>query len=172
MNDTLHTIFTRRSVRSYLENQISDDELELIIQAGLYAPSGMNTQSWHFAVVQNPDMLQRLEDVCSQYKRRDSVFYHAPTVIVVFADKNAVTPIRDGSLAIGNMANAAASLGIGSCWVNAVNNLASTPEGTAVKNELMPDDNYITVGSIVLGYPASDLPDPAERKENTVTFFR
>ena len=119
MNPTLQTLLSRRSIRYYQPQQISDEQLEAILQAGLFAPSAMNEQAWKLAVVQNPKTLGQLADAAMAVTGRDSnPFYNAPTLIVVFVKKDAIAPFSDGALCLGNMMNAAASLGLGSCWIH------------------------------------------------------
>ena len=60
MSEVLQNILTRRSVRTFKEDQIKDEELDLILKAGTYAPSGMNKQSWQFTVVQNKEKIEKL----------------------------------------------------------------------------------------------------------------
>lgn len=171
-NETIATIMTRRSIRAFEKKQVEEEKLQTVINAGLYAPSAMNQQPWHFVVIQKPELLSKIEEACSDFKRREFAFYHAPTLIVVFARKEGIAPIADGSLAIGNMVNAAASLGLGTCWINAVNPLFASEAGQALRKEIFPDMDYISVGSIVVGYPDCQNPEPSPRAEGTVSYIR
>ena len=186
MNETLKTILNRRSIRKFQPEQIKDEELQAILEAGRYAPSAMNQQSWHFTVVQNPAILQQLNQACKnaylksgnqrfeeRAKSEDfKIFYNAPTFIMVFGDETAIAPLHDGSLALGNMLLAAHSLGIGSCWIHAMNYLFKTEEGNALKKELGIPEGYVPVGSGAFGYPAVEPPAPAPRRENTVNIIK
>jgi nitroreductase len=186
MNETLKSIMSRRSIRNFGEEQIKDEELHLILQAGKFAPSAMNQQSWHFTVVQNKDVHQRINEACKtafmksgnkNYEQRAqaenfSIFYNAPTFIIVSGDQKAIAPQHDGSLALGNMFLAAESLGIGSCWIHAMNFLLSTPEGQSLKSDLGIPEGYIPTGSGAFGYKATEQPAPAPRKEDTVNIIR
>lgn len=177
MNETINTILTRRSIRAYKPEQIRDEELDAILKAGMYAPSAVNQQSWHFTVVQNKDMLKRIDSICKAVFKRQgdenfSVIYNAPTLIIVSGNENAVAPQLDGALAIENMFLAAESLGIGSCWINAVRSLPETSEGRALKKELGIPAGYIIVGSGAFGYKNIKQPSPAPRKEGLVNIIR
>ena len=186
MNETLVNILGRRSIRKYKEDQISDEELELILEAGKYAPSAMNEQSWHFTVIQNKETFERLKQALkaaflkSGERRFESAaksenfnpFYNAPTLILVFCDENAVVPQNDGSLALGNMFLAAQSLGVASCWIHAVNYLFSSEEGIELKKELAVPDGYVSVGSSVFGYNSGEVPSPLPRKDGTVNIIK
>ena len=66
MNETIQTLLKRRSIRAYDATQIPDEDLELILQTGTYAPSGANTQPWHFSVVQNAELLEKLNSIIKE----------------------------------------------------------------------------------------------------------
>lgn len=186
MNETLKTLLNRRSIRKYEQEQIKDEELQAILEAGKYAPSAMNQQPWHFTVVQNKEVLQRINEACKaafaksgnkHFEERAkaenfAIFYNAPTLIIVSGDQKAIAPQNDGSLALGNMLIAAESLGIGSCWIHAINFLFSTEEGQSFKQELGIPEGYAPVGSGAFGYKAAAHPSPAPRKEGTVTIIK
>ena len=164
MNEVLNTILNRRSVRAYLPEQVPGDKLEAVVKAGLYAPSAMNQQSWHFVVLSGKGA-ERYRAFCQEKLGRDP-YYGAPAMILVFGKKDAIAPLCDGSLAIGNMLLAAASLGLGSCWIHCVNDLfreeaAAAPWGVPA--------GYRPVGSMALGIPAGPAPEPKPRAEGTVT---
>lgn len=187
MSETIKAILERRSIRAFKEEQIKDHELESILEAGKYAPSAANQQSWHFTVVQNKEVLQRINSLTKElfaksgiprYEERAKAdnfraFYNAPTLIIVSNDEKALAPQADGALALGNMLLAAHVIGIGSCWIHAVNYLYTTEEGKTLFKELGVPEGYITVGSGVFGYSTSEIPPvPASRKENTVNYVK
>ena len=95
-------------------------------------------------------------------------FYGAPVVLVVLADKNRPTHIYDGSLVMGNLMNAAASLGIGSCWIHRAKEVFASEEGKALLKKWGVEGDYEGIGHCVLGYPAGDVPKAKPRKENYV----
>ena len=99
-------------------------------------------------------------------------FYGAPTVRVVFADKTKMTYIEDGSLVLGNLMNAAHSLGIGSCWIHRAKEEFETEEGKELLKEWNIPDNYVGIGHCILGYIDGDLPEPKHRKEDYVTIIK
>ena len=96
MNEVLQNMLTRRSVREFKEEQIKDEELDLILKAGTYAPSGMNKQSWQFTVVQNKEKIELLAKVVRDALGRDSGynFYAPPTLIMLSNEKdnNQISP--------------------------------------------------------------------------------
>ncbi|ATW26868.1 nitroreductase family protein [Candidatus Formimonas warabiya] len=186
MNETLYNILTRRSIRQYQQKQLKDEEVQSILEAGQFAPSAMNQQSWHITVVQSKEMLQKINGTCRAVFLKSGVknmeergkaenfspFYHAPTFIIVCGEANAIAPQNDGSLALGNMLLAAHSLGIGSCWIHAMNYVFSTEEGKALKKELGIPEGYVSVGAAAFGYKAGESPAPAPRKEGTVHIIK
>lgn len=185
MNDTIRTLLNRRSIRIYKQNQIKDEELQLILEAGKFAPSGMNTQPWHFTVVQKKEMLLKINDICrkiylkSGNKRMEeraksetfSVFYNAPTLIIVSGDEKAALSQPDCILALGNMLNAAASLDIGSCWINAIISLLDTEDGKPLRKDLGIPEGYKIFASAAFGYKA-ESPVPSPRKEGIINIVK
>lgn len=119
-NETLETLKTRRSCRDFKSEQIKDEELDAILEAGTYAPTGMGKQSPIMIAVQNKDDIAELERINAEIfgKPDSNPFYGAPTVIVVLADADRPTAVYDGSLVMGNLLNAAASVGVDSCWIH------------------------------------------------------
>jgi nitroreductase len=187
MNEAMNTILNRRSIRVYKREQILDEELELILTAGKYAPSGMNWQSWHFTVIQNPELINKLneylkafllksgnKEMIEQVKSKSfNIFYFAPTVIIVSGNKNAMTPQTDCALAFENMFLAAESIGIGSCWIHPVSiALTSTVEGRVLTKELKIPEGYIIHGAAVFGYKTELNPPALPRRKDTVTIIR
>lgn len=174
MNETLKTLLNRRSIRKFKAEQIKDEELNAVLEAGKYAPSGANQQSALFIAVQNKDTIKKISKMNAAVMGKENIdpYYGAPTVILVLADKSKVTPIEDGSIAIGNMCNAAYSLGLGSCWIHRTKQMFETEEGRSLLKEWGVKGDYIGVGSCILGYPDCEQPKAAPRKENFVVIIK
>lgn len=169
MNETIKTLLARRSIRKFKSEQIGEEELNLILQAGMYAPSGANQQSALFVVVQDKETIKQLSAMnAAILKKNLDPYFGAPTIILVLADKSKVTPVEDASLALGNMFNAAASLGIGSCWIHRERQMFESEEGKALLKKWGVTGDYIGVGSCILGHPDGEPPKPAPRKDNYV----
>lgn len=164
MNEVICAIEGRRSVRSYRTDPVPEEKLEAVVKAGLMAPSAMNQQSWHFVVISGKGA-ERYRTYCIEKLGRDP-YYGAPAMILVFGKKDAIAPVCDGSLAIGNLLLAAKALGLGSCWIHCVNDLFK--EETAAAEWGVPA-GYRPVGSVALGFPAGEAPAAKPRKEGTVT---
>lgn len=169
MNETIKTLLARRSIRKFKPEQIREEELNAILKAGMYAPSGANQQSALFVVIQDKETLKKLSAMNAAVLGKDiDPYYNAPTVILVFADKSKIAPVEDASLALGNMFNAAASLGIGSCWVHRAKQMFETEAGKDLMSKWGVAGGYIGVGSCILGYPDGEHPKAAPRKDNFV----
>ncbi|MDR3588366.1 MAG: nitroreductase family protein [Negativicutes bacterium] len=194
MNVVLETIKSRRSTRKFKPEQIRQDELEAILEAGTYAPSGHNCQPWHFLVVQNQAALDAINDRTKQElakatekhlaerseNPRYHIFHHAPTVIIVSGDSAATspvplaatgasyTPLTDCSAAIQNMLLMAESLNIGSCWIGIINFFFTLPEEIA---KLPVPKGYKPLFAVSLGYKDSAAA-AAPRCPGTVDYLR
>jgi len=168
-NPTLETLKTRRSVRSYLPKQVDEEALQAILDAGTYAATGMNRQSPIIVCVQDPAARETLRRMNAAVMGSDGdPFYGAPTVLVVLADKNIRTCVEDASLVIGNLMNAAFSVGVDSCWIHRAKEEFDTDEGKDLLASWGIAGDYIGVGHLILGYRAGDLPDVRPRKENYI----
>ena len=168
-NEILKALRERRSIRSFKKEQITDEELKAVLEAGTYAPTGMGYQDPWIVAVQNPDLLQKISRMNAAVWGRDiDPFYGAPTYVLVFGTDPAVwaNSVPDGSLVLGNMMNAAHAIGLGSCWINREREMFATPEGKALMQELGLPEGLIGIGALSLGYPAAPPRDPKPRKEN------
>ena len=147
--ETLMSMKARRSVRSYRKEQITDAELDAVLEAGTYAASGMNRQPSKMVVVQDAELIGKLSRMNAAVMGADSdPFYGAPTVVLVFADTNAGTWLQDGSLVMGNLMLAAYAVGLGSCWINRAREMFESPEGKALMEQWGLTDNYAGVASV------------------------
>ena len=180
-------MLTRRSIRNYKKEQISVEDLNTILLAGSYAPSGMGMQSWKFTAIQNADTMKKVNEALRQTlltipvvaethpyivslikKAEDensNFLYNAPTYIIVSNLKDNTNAMSDSALAIGNMMLAAHSLGIGSCWLNQLPGLTNMPLIRELMTELGIPENHIIYGSVVMGYAAVESAQAAPRKD-------
>lgn len=172
MNSALECLYNRRSIRKYKPEQITDEELELILKAGTCAPTGMNRQSPIIVAVQNKDDIATMSKYNAQIMGASSdPFYGAPTVVVVLARADSGHAVQDGSLVMGNLMNAAEALGIGSCWINRAKEFFQMDEGKALLKKWGIEGDYIGVGNCILGYK-NENPEMKPRKENYVYHVR
>ncbi len=168
-NEVIKTLIERRSVRKYTKKQVEEEKLELILKAGTYAPTGMGSQSPIMVVIQDPETISALSHLNAKAMGSSGdPFYGAPTVVVVLADKNVWTCVEDGSLVMGNLMNAAFSLGVDSCWIHRAKEVFETREGKELLKKWGIGDNYIGVGNCILGYKEGTLSSPRPRKSNYI----
>ena len=162
----------RRSCRKYSSTQIKEDELNSVLKAGEYAPTGMGMQSPIIVVLQNKSIIDKLSKINAKIMGKDEdPFYGAPTVLVVLADKNIGTYIEDGSLVLGNLMNAAYSLGLGSCWIHRAKEEFETDEGKELLKEWNISENYVGIGHCILGYP-EEKSEAKPRKDGYIRFVK
>jgi len=169
MADTLTTLKTRRSCRAYKPEHIEEEKLNAIIEAGTYAATGMGKQSPIILVVKNPEVYNKLKKLNAAAMGMEiDPFYGAPDLLVVLANKDIPTYIYDGSLVMGNLMNAAADLGVASCWIHRAKEEFESEEGKAILKELGIEGNYEGIGNLVLGYAAKPAAAAAPRKSDYV----
>ena len=168
-NETLETIKSRRSCRAYKPEQITDEELNAVLEAGTYAASAMGRQSAKIVVVQDAATREKLSRMNAAIMGKDcDPMYGAPTILVVLADAHANCAVQDGSLVMGNLMNAAYSIGLGSCWINRAREMFDTAEGRKMLRGWGVEDKYVGVGSCILGYADCPHPEAKPRKEGYV----
>ena len=159
----------RRSIRCYKPNQITEEELNAVLEAGTFAPTGMNRQTPVIVAVQDPEIIARMEEENAAVMGRSGghPFYGAPTVVVVFADSSCFTGFEDACLVMGNLLNAADAMGLGSCWIHRAREVFQTPYGRALMKKWGLDERYVGVGNCILGY-ADEAPVAKPRKEGYI----
>lgn len=171
MNETMQTILTRRSIRAFKPDMLPRETIDAIIEAGLYAPSGMNTQNTVIIAItdkETRDCLSR-DNAAVMGTDRDP-FYGAPVVLVVLAEKGRRTYIHDGALVMGNLMLAAHALGVGSCWIHRAAETFEMPHWKEFLASLGLTGDYEGIGNCVLGYADCELPAPPARKEGRVHY--
>lgn len=169
MNETIKTITNRRSIRSYLPDEIPEETLEEILKAGTYAATGMGMQSPVIVAVTNKEVRDELSKMNAEIMGTDTdPFYGAPVVVIVLADKNRPTYVYDGTLVMGALMDAAYSLGIGSCWIHRAKEEFESPKGKALLKEWRIEGDYEGIGHCILGYPKGELPKAKPRKEDYI----
>ncbi len=185
MNETIRVVLTRRSIRKYKHERVADEELEQILQAALYAPNAGNQQNWHFTVVRDPAMMNRLKETQKENMLSSGVeflvkrasepgfiaFFDAPALIILSADEKARFASIDCGAAAENIALAAESLNIGTCLMTSSELLFTADIGDELKKALGIPEGYKHICSLTIGYKDCDQPAPAPRKENLVSYL-
>ena len=175
MTDLLNTIKSRRSIRKFKGDNIPEDILNRIIEAGTYAATGMNKQSPIIVAVTNKEIRDKLSQANCKiggWKEGFDPFYGAPVILIVLADRNLTNCVYDGSLVMGNLMLAAHELGIGSCWIHRAKEEFEMPEWKQWLKDIGVEGEYIGIGHCVLGYIDGDYPNAPKRKENWVYWVK
>lgn len=154
MSNAYDVLLSRRSIKKFKPDMISDDLIEKILNAGLNAPSARNHQGTIFIVLTNKEFRAKLSKLNAIIgERGGDPFYGAPVIIIALGDKAWPYHVQDGSLAIGNMLNAAHTLGLGGCWINRAKEEFELPEYQQVLKDLGIKGEYTGIGHCAIGYP-------------------
>lgn len=169
MNEAYQNLLNRRSIRSYTDQPIPDALLDAVLEAGLYAPSGMNTQGVRLVAIRDPETVAHLSRLNAAVMGASTdPFYGAPCVIVVLSDPEIYGGwVEDGALAMGNLMNAAAALGLGSCWIHRARQVFDSPEGKQLLRSWGLPEHLQGIGNCILGYP-KETPQARPRKEGRI----
>ena len=168
--EAMKNLLERRSVRKYQDKQVPDELLDQVLEAGLYAPTGMNRQNVIMVAVRDKetrDQMMRLN--AAVMGREGDPFYGAPCVIVVLGDPDVYPVVENGSLVLGNLMNAAYEAGVGSCWIHRARQMFESEEGKALLKKWGITGEYEGIGHVALGYRVDALPEPKPRKENYIS---
>ena len=169
MAETLDVLKQRRSCRAFTNQSVEKEKMAAILEAGTYAPTGRGKQSPIIIVIKDPEVKETLTRMNAEIiGAKIDPFYGAPELVVVLANKQRPTYIYDGTLVLGNMMNAAADLGIGSCWIHRAKEEFETEYGKSLLKRLGIEGDYEGIGHLVLGYPAKEPVQPAKRKDNYI----
>ena len=171
MNTVLKAIKTRRSIRKYKPDMVEQDKIDQIIEAGLYAASGMNQQGVKIIAVKNKEFRDKLSAEKAKidgWRDGHDPFYGAPVVLIVLANKECGTYIYDGSLVMGNLMLAAHALGVGSCWIYRAKEIFEQPEYKEWLKSLGIEGDWEGIGHCILGYVDGEEPKALPRKDSRV----
>ncbi|MBQ6181222.1 MAG: nitroreductase [Ruminococcus sp.] len=165
--NAMENLLTRRSIKKYKSDMVPKEIIEKIIEAGTYAPTGMNWQSPIIIAVTNKEVRDKLSSLNAKFIGADiDPFYNAPVILIVLADKTKPTYLYDGSLVMGNLLNAAHANGISSCWIHRAKEEFESDEGRELLRSLGIEGEYEGIGHCILGYADCDEPIAAPRKDN------
>ena len=170
MNETLKALKERRSCRKYQTRQVEQEVLDLILEAGTYAPTGMNRQAPVIVAVQDKETRDKIAKMnAAVMGSENDPFYGAPTVLVVLADPAVRTYVYDGALVMGNLMNAAHAVGVDSCYIFRAKEVFATEEGKAMLRSWGIPENFEGIGNCILGYrEEGGVKEAAPRKANYI----
>lgn len=169
VNQTISTLTARRSCRNFNPAKVpSTDDLNVILNAGIYAPSGMGKQPVKIIAVTNKELRDKISAENAKIMGVDSdPFYGAPVILIVIADKTSGTYLYDGSLVMGNLLNAAESLGINSIWIHRAKEEFESDFGKKILKDLGIEGDWEGIGHVALGYAnEGGVNAAAPRKDN------
>ena len=154
MNKILENIKKRKSVRSFKNLKISHSDIETIVEAGLYAPSGMNRQTFQFTVIENREKIQNLAAVVRKALGRDESYnFYAPEVLIMLSDeRDNSNGLADCACALENIFLMATELGIGSVWINQLKGICDEADVRPALDELGIPKDHVVWGMAALGY--------------------
>lgn len=171
-NEALEVLKNRRAIRKFKSEQIKPEELDAVLEAGTFAPTGMGKQSPLIVAVQNSEKVNLIKKMNAEILGTDTdPYYGAPTILLVFSTEIAYDPeigILDAASVCVNLLNAAYAAGLGSCWIHRAKNMFESENGKAVLREWGLPDNLRGVCSIALGYADCEHPVPRPRRDGYV----
>lgn len=173
MNETLKVLENRRSCRNFKPDMVEQDKLDAILKAGTYAATGMGKQSPVIIAVTKKELRDQIMEENRKiggWPEGFDPFYGAPVILIVLANKSIGTYLYDGSLVMGNLMNAAESVGVNSIWIHRAKEEFESEFGKKLLAELGMEGDYEGIGHCALGYAAAELSAPAPRKDNYVYF--
>ncbi|SFC23473.1 nitroreductase family protein [Clostridium uliginosum] len=182
-NEVLKAIRNRRSTRKYKDEQIGEEELQTILDAGIQAPSANNLQPWHFTVIQDKEMINFISDKSKEVmiqndnerivnigKSSTNIFYNAPTVIMVSGEEEVSSSLVDCSAAIENMLIACESIGLGAVWIGLVRFFFTLND--EVKKLELPN-GYKPFYAVAIGYKTNDnILGISKRNRDVINYIR
>ena len=169
-NAVIKSLKERRSVRSFLDKQVDEEALKIILETATYTPTARNLQSPIIVAVQDKEEIETLRKMNASVMGNPDAdpFYGAPTVVIVLYGKEYANGIYDGSLVMGTLMNAAFALGVDSCWIHRAREEFESEEGKALLKKWGIEGEYVGVGHCILGYRDGELPKARERKANYI----
>lgn len=170
MNEIIKAMLERRSIRKFKPEVPKKEDLEQIIEAGLYAANGMGRQAAIVVAVTNREIIEKLSKVNAEIWGKEDIdpFYGAPAILIVLAEKDWRNAAYDASLVMGNLMLAAHSLGLGSIWINRAKQEFEMEEWKAWLKSIGVEGEWQGVGHCAVGYIDGDTPKAAPRKANRV----
>ena len=164
--EALEVLKNRRAIRAYKPDQITEQELNAVLEAGAFAPTGAGTQGVQIVAVQSPENVAAVDALNAKVLNNPKAhpYYGAPTIILVFETQSCLTHELDGAAACTNMLNAAYAVGLGSCWIHRCKQMFELPEGKALLKKWGLPQTLVGVASIALGYADCEQPTAKPRK--------
>lgn len=168
--EALEVLKNRRAIRKYKAEQIAEEELQAVLEAGTYAPTGTGSQGVQIVVVQKPEDLAAVNKLNAAVLGSPNAqpYYGAPTILLVFETDKCVTHELDGAAVCTNLLNGAYAAGLGSCWIHRCKQMFELPEGKELLRKWGLSENLVGVASVALGYADGEHPAAKPRKADYI----
>lgn len=186
MNVCIHHILSRRTIRKFTDQKLNREDLKLIVKCGQYAPTAMGKQPWHFSIITQEGILKAIEEACKESWLKEescppaiqeqiengtfNTFRGAPYVVVVSGEESNPFAEADCANAMTNMANAAESMEIGSCYIASFRKAFAGEHNEELRAMCEIPEGYVPYFALALGRPA-EAPQAAERREGTISYL-
>ena len=169
-NEALEVLKNRRAIRKYKAEQIKEEELQAVLEAGTFAPTGTGSQGVRIVVVQKPEDIAAVNALNAKILNapNSQPYYGAPTILLIFETEQCVTHELDGAAVCTNLLNAAYAAGLGSCWIHRCKQMFETEEGKALLHQWGLDEPLTGVASVALGYADGPHPEARPRKDDYI----
>lgn len=162
MKSVRDAIMERRSVRSYFEDKVTEEEMQCLLEAGNWAPTGRNVQNLFFVGILNPVVLSKVKELLGGGKE----FYDAPALILVMEREEDHLSTQNASAAMENMMLQATELGLGSCWIHCVVSRLNDRKKELMDILSLPEEMTV-LETLVVG-KAKEVPQPKKRNERNI----
>ncbi len=168
--EALEVLKNRRAIRKFKPQQITDEELRAVVEAGTFAPTGAGTQGVQIVAVQSPEYVAAVDALNAKVLGKPNAhpYYGAPTILLVFETAQCLTHELDGAAVCTNLVNAAYAAGLGSCWIHRCKQMFELPEGRELLKKWGLSEDLTGVASVALGYADCEHPTPKPRKADYV----
>lgn len=167
--NTIEAIRTRRSIRAYKPNMPKMEDIETVLDAGIQAPTGRNSQSVILVAITDKKIRDEYAKTNAEVMGASiDPFYGAPVIIIALVKRGVPCEAYDGPLALQNMMLAAHDLGLGSCWIHRAREAFEMPRWQEWLREIGIEGDYIGVGNLALGYTSGDYPPEKEKNPGRI----
>ena len=167
--DAIDLLLTRRSIRSFTNEQVSEEDLDKVLEIATYAPTGKGKQSPQLVVVRDKDTLDKLRKMNAEVMGVDKdPYYGAQIIVLSFAPNDTTTYIEDGTSVLVYMMLAAHANGLASVWIHRERQMFASPEGKELMKKWGIPENFDGIGALAIGYASGEHPDAAPRRDGYV----
>ena len=167
--DAMDFLVSRRSLRSFTDEQVPEEVLDKILEVATFAPTGQGKQSPQLVVVRDKETIEKLSKMNAAVMGVDKdPYYGAPTIVLSFAPDDVTTYVEDGTSVLVYMMLAAHAADVASVWIHRERQMFASPEGKELMKKWGIPENFVGIGSLAIGYAAVDHPEAAPRRDGYI----